>query len=164
MYVQPRRGSMPLLSRKTDEAETAEAKEGVEAMKAEARKREHADAAERHARQDEFVRTLLGGYHVKPSGRTDRRTAWEPADGGALQRGGGARLGTGRDQREAGRRLSGHANLSGACLDAAADGEDAMNSYIRANNIWNNCVSDINCSNESIRSRLQAHWSAANEA
>lgn len=47
------------------------------------------------------------------------------------------------------------------CLTAAADGEAAMNRYIRANNTWNDCVSDPDCSTDSIDPKLQTQWSAA---
>jgi hypothetical protein len=53
--------------------------------------------------------------------------------------------------------------LGGSCLDPAADGEDAMNSYIRAYNVWNDCISDLDCSTDSIDSKLQAQWSKASE-
>jgi hypothetical protein len=49
----------------------------------------------------------------------------------------------------------------GKCLDAAADAETAMNAYTRANNTWNACISDLNCSTDSIDPKLQKQWSLA---
>jgi hypothetical protein len=36
-----------------------------------------------------------------------------------------------------------------------------MNAYTRAYNTWNDCIGDINCSNDSIDSKLQADWAKA---
>jgi hypothetical protein len=32
---------------------------------------------------------------------------------------------------------------------------------VKAYNIWNNCIEDIDCSNDSIKRRLQKHWAMA---
>jgi hypothetical protein len=47
------------------------------------------------------------------------------------------------------------------CLNAAADGEAAFNAYVKASNIWNRCFGDIDCSNASIKTKLQRNWSKA---
>ena len=39
--------------------------------------------------------------------------------------------------------------------------EDALNSYVKANNIWNGCITDFTCRTNSIDPQLQAEWSAA---
>jgi hypothetical protein len=39
--------------------------------------------------------------------------------------------------------------------------EKALNAYVKAYNIWNNCFEDIDCSNDSIKRRLQKHWARA---
>jgi hypothetical protein len=39
--------------------------------------------------------------------------------------------------------------------------ENAFNAYVKAYNIWNNCFDDINCDNDSIKSKLQAQWAKA---
>jgi hypothetical protein len=39
--------------------------------------------------------------------------------------------------------------------------ERAFNDYVKAYNIWNNCISDIDCDNDSITPRLQRQWSNA---
>lgn len=54
-----------------------------------------------------------------------------------------------------------------AALDEACIGgpgvqlEKAVNSYQRAYRVWNTCIEDIDCSNDSIDSLLQQHWSRA---
>lgn len=53
-------------------------------------------------------------------------------------------------------------NLDADCLRGAAQpAESAMNEYIKAYTIWNDCISKTGCSNESIKPQLQAHWSTA---
>lgn len=52
-------------------------------------------------------------------------------------------------------------SLGPKCLKAAAAAESAMNAYIRAYNTWNDCFSDFDCSNDSIRSKLQGEWARA---
>jgi hypothetical protein len=39
--------------------------------------------------------------------------------------------------------------------------ERAFNAYVKAYNIWNNCIGNINCDNDSITPRLQARWAKA---
>lgn len=39
--------------------------------------------------------------------------------------------------------------------------EKAVNAYVKAYNIWSNCFEDIDCSNDSIKGRLQKHWAKA---
>jgi hypothetical protein len=39
--------------------------------------------------------------------------------------------------------------------------ENAFNAYVKAYNVWNNCIGDINCDNDSIKSTLQARWAKA---
>jgi hypothetical protein len=52
--------------------------------------------------------------------------------------------------------------LAPDCLsDVALHLEDAMNSYAKADSVWNHCLTDINCDNASIKPELQAKWSAA---
>jgi hypothetical protein len=55
------------------------------------------------------------------------------------------------------------ANLTGACLTAAADDEKALNAYLRATTIWQNCIDDTYCTNDSIKSKLQAQWLIATD-
>lgn len=52
-------------------------------------------------------------------------------------------------------------NLSGACLDAAAKAEQALNRYVSAYNTWNDCLNDFECNPDSIDPDLQRQWSAA---
>jgi hypothetical protein len=46
-------------------------------------------------------------------------------------------------------------------LEVGVPAEKALNLYIEANNIWNDCVSDIYCSNDSITPKLQRKWAQA---
>ena len=39
--------------------------------------------------------------------------------------------------------------------------EDALNLYVQAYTIWNHCVGDIYCSNDSITRKLQRKWAEA---
>jgi hypothetical protein len=39
--------------------------------------------------------------------------------------------------------------------------EDAFNAYIRAYNIWNDCIKDTACKTAGIETKLQAEWSGA---
>lgn len=49
-----------------------------------------------------------------------------------------------------------------ACIqDVALPLEKAFNKFAEANNIWNDCVTDIDCDSDSITSRLQSRWSSA---
>lgn len=51
------------------------------------------------------------------------------------------------------------------CLDqVAVPAERAFNAYIRAYNVWNRCVSNIDCTNASIKKRLQRQWANASFA
>ncbi len=38
-----------------------------------------------------------------------------------------------------------------------------MNAYINAYNVWNDCIGDIDCDNDSITPELQAEWADATE-
>jgi len=51
------------------------------------------------------------------------------------------------------------------CLGAAADGEIALNDYVAAYNVWNDCMDDLDCSadDEAVNSKLQAKWSVAGD-
>jgi hypothetical protein len=52
--------------------------------------------------------------------------------------------------------------LQASCLvNVGLPAENAMNAYVNAANTWNNCISDFNCSQDSINSQLQAQWSKA---
>jgi hypothetical protein len=54
--------------------------------------------------------------------------------------------------------------LDTACITLVAQPEeDAFNAYVRAYNTWNDCVGDVDCSNDSIESKLQAEWSKATD-
>jgi hypothetical protein len=53
-------------------------------------------------------------------------------------------------------------DLDSGCIEhVGAPAEDAMNAYIRAYNIWNDCIGDIECENDSITPDLQAEWADA---
>lgn len=55
-------------------------------------------------------------------------------------------------------------DLDGGCLEhVGVPAEDAMNAYIRANNTWNDCISDIDCDNDSITPDLQSEWADASQ-
>jgi hypothetical protein len=49
-----------------------------------------------------------------------------------------------------------------SCLtNVGVPAENAMNAYVNASNTWNNCVTDISCSESSIDGQLQLQWSKA---
>jgi hypothetical protein len=51
---------------------------------------------------------------------------------------------------------------SAACTSrVGVPAEAALNAYIRAYNTWNDCISDLNCSTDSINSQLQGPWATA---
>lgn len=53
-------------------------------------------------------------------------------------------------------------SLDSTCLSSVGGPEEnAMNEYIAAYNLWNNCISDSACKNDSITTELQDHWSKA---
>jgi hypothetical protein len=55
-------------------------------------------------------------------------------------------------------------DLDGGCIEhVGAPAEDAMNAYVRAYNVWNDCISDIECENDTITPDLQAEWADATE-
>jgi len=49
------------------------------------------------------------------------------------------------------------------CLNAAVKGEKAYNAYVRAKNVWNDCLfgSDFTCSNDDVLPELRAEWAKA---
>jgi hypothetical protein len=51
--------------------------------------------------------------------------------------------------------------LSPDCLNAAAAGESALNSYTSAYNTWNDCIGSDSCTTDSIDSELQQDWEEA---
>jgi hypothetical protein len=51
--------------------------------------------------------------------------------------------------------------LTGACLNAAAHAENALNNYISAQQKWDGCIEDTYCDTDSITPGLQALWSKA---
>lgn len=54
------------------------------------------------------------------------------------------------------------AKLEDDCLfDVGVNLENAMNSYVKADNIWNHCLTDFGCDNASIKPDLQAKWADA---
>jgi hypothetical protein len=55
------------------------------------------------------------------------------------------------------------AGLEPGCVTAAASGEKAFNSYIRAGRLWGDCIEDFDCSTDSIDPQLQSHWSNATQ-
>jgi hypothetical protein len=55
-------------------------------------------------------------------------------------------------------------DLDSGCIEhVGAPAEDAMNAYINAYNVWNDCIGDIDCDNDSITPELQAEWADATE-
>jgi hypothetical protein len=53
-------------------------------------------------------------------------------------------------------------SLRGPCLfDVAVHLEEAMNSYIKADDLWNECLVDFGCRSNSIDPQLQKHWAEA---
>lgn len=55
-------------------------------------------------------------------------------------------------------------SLEGDCLDVGIAAENAVNSYIKAGNVWNDCFDDINCDLDSIDPELQNHWNDASDS
>lgn len=49
------------------------------------------------------------------------------------------------------------------CLATALLLNEAFLEYIDANDTWNDCIQDTDCTNDSIRSELQGHWSTASD-
>lgn len=50
------------------------------------------------------------------------------------------------------------------CLeDVGVQAEKALIAYVDAYNIWNDCISDVDCINDSITPDLQAKWAEATE-
>lgn len=41
--------------------------------------------------------------------------------------------------------------------------EEALNAYIEAYNVWNDCIGDVDCDNDSIDPELQEQWAEATE-
>jgi len=55
-------------------------------------------------------------------------------------------------------------SLDATCVDQVATlEEDAYNDYVHAYNTWNDCFSKTGCTNDSIKSSLQADWSKATD-
>jgi hypothetical protein len=50
-----------------------------------------------------------------------------------------------------------------SCLATAILLEEAFNKYIGAKNRWNDCITDPDCTNESIERGQQADWEDASE-
>ena len=52
--------------------------------------------------------------------------------------------------------------ISAGCLQqVAVPAESALNEYIDAYNTWNDCITNIDCANDSITPGLQSHWADA---
>lgn len=47
------------------------------------------------------------------------------------------------------------------CLEVGVSLEKAMNEYVQAASTWNDCITDFDCSSDSIRGRLQKRWARA---
>jgi hypothetical protein len=55
-------------------------------------------------------------------------------------------------------------SLDATCINQVGSlEEDAYNDYVHAYNTWNDCISKIGCSNDSIKSSLQDDWSKATD-
>jgi hypothetical protein len=55
-------------------------------------------------------------------------------------------------------------SLDATCIDGVGvRAENAFNEYVKAYTAWNNCVSDVDCDNDSVTPTLQGHWSRATE-
>ena len=55
-------------------------------------------------------------------------------------------------------------DLDDSCIEhVGVPAEDAMNAYIDANSTWNECISDPDCTNDSITAELQSKWAEATE-
>ena len=52
-------------------------------------------------------------------------------------------------------------SLTGPCLSAANAAAAAYNQYLDAYNIWNNCISSLSCTTNSVTPQLQTYWAAA---
>lgn len=51
------------------------------------------------------------------------------------------------------------------CLGAVGlPSEKALNEYVKAYNIWNDCIQSTSCSTDSIKGELQKHWATAGGA
>jgi zinc-ribbon domain len=54
------------------------------------------------------------------------------------------------------------AKVDTLCLTVVGSpAEDALNAYVEAYNTWNDCIGTPGCTNDSIKSQLQAQWSKA---
>ena len=52
--------------------------------------------------------------------------------------------------------------LDAVCITlVGAPGEDAYNDYVAAYNTWNDCINNVDCSNDTITPQLQAQWAKA---
>jgi len=51
--------------------------------------------------------------------------------------------------------------LEFACLSAGLPLEKALKEYVAASDEWTTCFKDVNCSNDSVKPKLQAHWAKA---
>lgn len=52
--------------------------------------------------------------------------------------------------------------LEADCLTGVASPEeDILNEYIDAYNVWNECIAKTGCTNDSIMTELQGHWTKA---
>lgn len=52
--------------------------------------------------------------------------------------------------------------LDAGCITLVGKpGEDALNKYVAAYNVWNDCIGRTGCTNDSIKSTLQGDWSSA---
>jgi hypothetical protein len=53
-------------------------------------------------------------------------------------------------------------DLDAACLSGVGKpAEAALNEYLAAYTVWNNCIGTSGCTNDSIKSKLQDHWATA---
>lgn len=50
------------------------------------------------------------------------------------------------------------------CLGVGVNLESALNDYVRAVRVWNNCLGKLGCSNASIKPQLQSQWSKASSS
>jgi hypothetical protein len=82
-----------------------------------------------------------------------------------------SRLGVGIDYQEYGDRVGDIRvaydqtpirELDSRCVtDVGLSAEDAMNSYVKAGNLWEGCITDFGCDTDEIQPELQSHWSEA---
>jgi hypothetical protein len=55
--------------------------------------------------------------------------------------------------------------LSADCTNlVGVPAQDALNDYITAYNTWNDCIDKVGCTNDSIKTQLQADWSKASDS